>query len=76
MNLLEAFEASRIEIGRQVTAAAECLPADEGLSLCTRMKVRDNGSVSIYQPGATVTLTASQVRYLMERIGAGVEAAL
>jgi hypothetical protein len=75
MNLLEAFEASRIEIGRQVNAAAESLPADELLSLKTELTRRPNGSLTLRQPGGTVTLTASQVRYLMERIAAGVEAA-
>lgn len=72
MNLLEAFEAGQLEIATGVTAAAEAVRADEPMSLSTFVKVRPNGSVSLYQPGETVTLTASQVSYLMERIGAGV----
>lgn len=74
-NLIDAFEAHRVEIARQVNDVAEraSLPASELTgSLATCMRVRANGSLSIYQPGATVTLTRSQALELMDRIAAGV----
>lgn len=76
MTLAEAFETSRVEIAAQVRQAAEreALRADEPLSLATTVQIRDNGSVTLRQPNETVTLTASQVAYLMERVGAGVRA--
>jgi hypothetical protein len=72
INLLEAFEASRADIARGVNRAIERVELQDEASIClaTAMRLRDNGSVSLYQLGNTVTLTAGQVAELMGRIKA------
>ena len=72
MDMAQAFELNRSAIAAQVRVAAERQPveASEDLSLATAINIRDNGSVSLYQPGATVTLTRSQAIEVMNRIAA------
>ena len=74
MDLHETYLAHRAEIAAQVTAAAEREPilATERLSLATTIQVRDNGSVTIRQPGGSITLTQSQAADLMNRIAVAV----
>lgn len=72
LDMREAFEKNQAEIARRVVDASECidLPASEVTgSIATHMRVRDNGSISIYQPAGMVTLTQSQAVELMDRIG-------
>lgn len=75
MTLADAYETNRAEIAAGVRAAAEA----QALSLATTLQVRDNGSLTLRQIASpvcagTVTLTASQVAYLVDRIAAGVRA--
>lgn len=75
MNLLDAFEASQVDIAAQVNAAAATieLPGQELTGrLATAMRVDDRGTVWLYQPAATVMLTRSQAIELMDRIAADV----
>ena len=72
INLLEAFETLQSDIARGVNRAVERIELNDAASIClaTTMRVRSNGSVSLYQLGDTVTLTAGQVEELMVRIKA------
>ena len=74
MNMREAFDRNQAEIAQRVSEAAERidLPSKAGLSLATWMRVRDNHSVSIYQPAGMVTLDPSQAVELMNRIAVDV----
>lgn len=70
MGLHEAFEAHRADIAAAVNRAVEQVELQDaaGIALATQMRVRNNGSVSLYQLGNTVTLTAGQVAELMGRV--------
>lgn len=73
VNLLEAFEASRCEIAQGVNRAVGRFELEDqtSIALATQVRLRDNGSITLYQLGDTVTLTAGQVAELMLRIKAG-----
>jgi hypothetical protein len=77
VNLLEAFEANRLDLANQVQAAADAIAATENMSLHTTVQFLDNGAVKLTQitgvaSQGIVTLTRSQALELMDRIAAGV----
>ena len=68
MDLHQAYEAHRLEISAQVLNASECM------SLRTEIKHLPSGALIITQPACVVALTPTQVKDLMTRIGAQVQA--
>jgi hypothetical protein len=67
---------SRLDLARQVNAAADAIAATENMSLRTYVHFLDNGAVKLTQIAGVasqgiVTLTRSQALELMDRIAAG-----
>lgn len=74
MNMREAFERNQAEIAQGVVVASQLhhVQGEKGRCLQTFIREHKDGSVSIYQPGAHVTLTPSQVQSAVDRLAVAV----